>query len=1096
MSQIIQSKINKIATETEFEGISHEEVAEVFTLINKEKIGKTENIAYQSGFQKSINPTTPIPEGGWGKGIYPAEISGTYINQNNIVVDLNNGFTALVFDGENWESFVLPFGIDDIFTSNSERLSNNSAIFDFLKKETATANLFNKETFIPDYGFNSQNGDIAYRNAINGISDLIPAESNTTYGVSILNNRYNANSQVGNSLRGIYIVEYDTNKKYIGYIELAGQSTFKTKNSTAFFRINPNSSDGFDNLKNQLVIAKASEFPFGYVGYGDFEKVFQNDMPFFQKQFFLNNSTTNVADGFTFSSETLKITTGEKNLLGKNLFTLRFAIENTGKAKVVIKLKGNVREFLPLLLNETSLIYNEANPNQPSIFFYKGKERDEFFIVAEGSFAKDNGVIFYKNSSAHIKIENEINCKVECFVLYLDSDGKPRNSGASVQELNDIVTTQISEKVPNFISQTIGLSVDSYIAKHINDFQFLQPNYIQANADFDFRNLTSAMNGKFISIIQDIDLGGNTIDFEALNVKNIKLVFNGGRILNGKMKSFYTRCIFNSAEAFKNVEILNQFQNDFALPEWFGAAIDGVDAGIGNFTKDDSFAINQALKFASTVRLSGKRTMIVKKPIIMRSGNTIQADKNFTVKLGDASNCTLLKNEHIDIPHDGVNPVVYPSGFVRNANISITGGIWEGNGLKQNRANNPAVGDQADIIGTPIFADGDGASYFGCMMKFADIDNFTFTDAVIKDPRTYGVALGGLLNYRFENIRLIRTYHVENGDGIHLHGKNYNGVLKNINGQSGDDFIAVTTSEAQRLSIRVGDVIGLTIKDIYTYGLVDGATPAAPKNITNGIPPNTRSMRCVRLSYTDHLIDDVYIENVRGHGAKFMNNVCIAYLHHSLFTGAEGKVGNVTISGITDTDGCNAVSYGANTLIDKISVKNVYYRYSGATEIPALMRPADNFGGSDQWGLTKIGTICIDNVHLVKDNDTFYDMMNGLIWSVGTIDNLIIDKLIIDTKSGLNHFDSLVSGPVGNINITNSIINLKKFFSSNEVYNNYTNIRESGNEFASEFILNGVPKRANTESLVLASNPSLPKLGDKILKADGLYLYTNTWNKL
>ena len=42
MSQEIQSKINKIANETEFEGITHEEVADVLTMINLDKVGNQE----------------------------------------------------------------------------------------------------------------------------------------------------------------------------------------------------------------------------------------------------------------------------------------------------------------------------------------------------------------------------------------------------------------------------------------------------------------------------------------------------------------------------------------------------------------------------------------------------------------------------------------------------------------------------------------------------------------------------------------------------------------------------------------------------------------------------------------------------------------------------------------------------------------------------------------------------------------------------------------------------------------------------------------------------------------------------------------------
>ena len=287
---------------------------------------------------------------------------------------------------------------------------------------------------------------------------------------------------------------------------------------------------------------------------------------------------------------------------------------------------------------------------------------------------------------------------------------------------------------------------------------------------------------------------------------------------------------------------------------WFGAKGDGIDGGFNNYN-GDHIAINKALSFGGKVVLKDG-VFIVKKPLVLSSGNELIIEPTAVLKLGDGSNCTLIKNEHIDIPHDRINPVNYPVNFKRNKNIRIYGGgVIDGNGLKQNRANNAAVGDRPEVIGTEIFTDGDGANYFGALMKFADIDNLIVHDITIKNPRTCAIAAGGLFNYTFRDIFLQRDYHIENGDGIHLHGHCYSGVIENIKGQSSDDFIAVTTSEASLLSIRVGDVIGLKIRNLYNYGI-----KADDTEVTNGIPPNTRNSRCVRLTYTDNIIDDVTIE--------------------------------------------------------------------------------------------------------------------------------------------------------------------------------------------------------------------------------------------
>jgi len=103
---------------------------QVLTAIN-DKIG---NVV--SGFKEGINPTTPIPTGGWERGIYIAEVSGTYTNAGGIVVDLTYGMTFLVYD-TNWSKVVVPTltaekefnATDDIKPSTMKAAYDASPIF-------------------------------------------------------------------------------------------------------------------------------------------------------------------------------------------------------------------------------------------------------------------------------------------------------------------------------------------------------------------------------------------------------------------------------------------------------------------------------------------------------------------------------------------------------------------------------------------------------------------------------------------------------------------------------------------------------------------------------------------------------------------------------------------------------------------------------------------------------------------------------------------------------------------------------------------------------------------------------------------------------
>lgn len=1080
-------------------------------------------LAVISGNRGFIYTNTPVPSEGWAIGTYEAGNSGAYDNIGMGNIDLTDKIVRFFYNGTTWtksETIVATQYSNNLDSTSKSKGETGNSVFNFVKDELNTQNLFNKNTFKSGYAFNTATGEVIISNNVNGISDLIPVEPNTWYGMSSKANSLNKNHTItSNGITAIYIVEYNGNKELVKFYNIQDSKQLKTDSTTKFIRINPNSIDGFEKWKELIVFAKIEKFPFGYVSYNTQEELFHNDLSFYKKQEPITVITDNILN---YDNGILTFPSGNNNLYNKTIFEFKYGILYTGKAVMVIKLKGNLKKILPHLLWETNLIFNTTkgyNPNlQPSIYFRKGIVEDEYFIIAQGNFDQNDGVSFVKTGRTNFTLEEPVSFKIECSVLYLDETGKPREVGnvtaeqleevsesidvkvnqAIISQTPAIISSQIGVQVPAMIEQQIGAGLNQYLIQHINDFDFNQPNYINANSDFDFSSLTPAMSGMFISVIEDIDLQGATVNLLNLGVKDLKIVFNGGRILNGKIRPNFTHCVFNSNAAFVNVEILGKFQNEYALPEWFGAKIDGQDGGIGNFTKDDSFSVNQALNFASTVKLVGDRTMIIKKPIVMRTGNTIEADKNFEIKLGDGANCTLLKNEHIDIPHDALNPIVYPQGFKRNKNITIRGGIWNGNGLKQNRADNPAVGDQPDVVGTQRFPDGDTLDFVGFMMKFADIDNFLMEDLTLKDGRTYLVAAGGLTTYIFRNIQMVRRYHIENGDGIHLHGHCYNGVFENISGQAGDDMIAVTTTEASRLSIRLGDVIGLKVRNIYNYGNVPGSSYANPQEVLDGVPPMTKTTRCLRLTYTDHIIDDVTVENVRGYSGKFLSEVLMAYLHMTGFTGTNGKIGSVVVKGVKNNNGCSPISVGANTKIDHITLRDSYINWETTDEYPALVKMTDNFGAPDQWALTRIGTVVIDNVYFLKGN-TLYDAPHGLVWMMGKIKNLFINNLVIEDKSGSTSIDSLLSGNVDFVSLTNSKLSLKRIFSLNGYASEQVEFKEHNNEFTStdgKTQIGIVPKRVVSESLIVPTNPTNPKEGDKILKTDGLYLYTNAWNKL
>ena len=1012
---------------------------------------------------------------------------------------------------------------DEIINANSNNVSSSDAVYNFTKNEISnkSPNLFNKRNFLFNKAFDTNSGVVVDSNNLNGISEFIKINGGETYGISIWNavNTSNFPYSATVNLLGLYIVEYDVNGAYLGYKTLSNGEIFyncvyKPDVNVGYIRINPNPSGEttLAQIAEVLIFSKINNFPINYVDYGEQINESNIDRIYANKIF---------DDSINYSP-----VNGNQNVY---LFHTPFQIEQ-GLNKIVLEIYVQNPELIPFIVGGSSFVTIPSllKSQQPKLIFKKSSKNNTFFIEFEHYFDVARYIETDINVS-HKFVQNLssiVNLKV--YKIRIDDDGKPLGFeiGLTESQVDNIIAesvppivdqiivenlnstllekidNRIEQQTPLMIQQEIGSNLNEYLSENIDNFSFLQPNYIQADSTFNLASLTSSMNGKFISVIQDIDLQGATIDFVAQNVKNLKIVFNGGRILNGKIKSNYTRCVFNSDEAFVNVEILNQFQNDFARPEWFGAKIDGIDGGIGVWTNDDSFAMNQALKFSSKVILSGERTMIVKKPIVMRSGNTIEVDKNFIVKLGKASNCTLLKNEHVDLPNTGQkNGVTYPVGFKRNTNISIKGGIWDGNAKYQNRNNSTVeYGDNPEVVGTTRFPDGDGIAYFGVMIKFADVDGLNIENVTFRNGRTYQLLIGGISNYNFNNIYSERSFHLVNQDGIHIHGNCFNGKINNVYGVSADDLIAVTTMEAGNLSMRIGDVKKLIISNVYEYGINPSATLENPIDVVGGEPNDFDAFGAIRISYTDEFIDDIIVENLYYNRPMKGCAVLISNIPNpnSSSTGqydhGVGSVGTVTLRNISGRKNSGRpVGLGNYTKIDTLILENSDFRNIDNDYNSPLVWDLENFSADpNPFVNNKIRLLQIRNSNFTKGNSNTTEQ--GLIYTKSDIKEIVFDNFqMSETADSNGKIQFLVRGNAFNsLKIVNSKIQVGQVILTNSLQELF----ESNNDFSTSNLGISPIQRANTERLVISINPSTPIIGDKILKSYGIYLYTTSWNKL
>lgn len=138
-------------------------------------------------------------------------------------------------------------------------------------------------------------------------------------------------------------------------------------------------------------------------------------------------------------------------------------------------------------------------------------------------------------------------------------------------------------------------------------------------------------------------------------------------------------------------------------------------------------------------------------------------------------------------------------------NISISGGIWDGN----NRNN-------------PRGREGDLNAFTGTLINMKNVSGLELRDMLLKDSTAYFTRLTRVTDFRISNIQFQITHQTRNQDGIHLAGHCANGDIHHLRayGQhtTGDDLVALNADDAllrsELLGAEAGPIRNVRVSDI------------------------------------------------------------------------------------------------------------------------------------------------------------------------------------------------------------------------------------------------------------------------------------------
>ena len=277
-----------------------------------------------------------------------------------------------------------------------------------------------------------------------------------------------------------------------------------------------------------------------------------------------------------------------------------------------------------------------------------------------------------------------------------------------------------------------------------------------------------------------------------------------------------------------------------------------------------------------------------------------------------------------------------------NVNISITGGIWDGN--------NKGVGNQK-----PDIFDKNG--YSGTVLNFCNVKGLHLSDMVVANSVTYNIRMAKIENFTIENISFISDNFGVNQDGLHFNGEVRHGKVKNIralsHGQTNDDLIALNADDSMERVENFGMVRG-EIEDIEFEDL---------------FAENCHTI--IRILSTTAAIRNIKIKNVYGGYRCFAINADGArYCRTPLFKEDDfpkgcGKIENVLIENMTcfPTSDFENPAICIESLCYGLEIKN--FRFDGkgknALQVRNLADTVVTAEGKTQNILDKSRTIIFEN---------------------------------------------------------------------------------------------------------------------------------------
>ncbi len=188
----------------------------------------------------------------------------------------------------------------------------------------------------------------------------------------------------------------------------------------------------------------------------------------------------------------------------------------------------------------------------------------------------------------------------------------------------------------------------------------------------------------------------------------------------------------------------------------------------------------------------------INEPIVLKPGQRLVADAAAEIRLVPGTNTCMVRNENLVSGQDG--PI--PEDVKRDAKILIEGGSWTTLATTVEQSNGNAQGFPARNA-TALHCHG--------VVLLSNVQGAVVRNVVIRESRAHAIQLSNCRDFLVENV----VFDNHRRDGVHINGPAAYGVIRNIRGVTGDDFIALNAWDWSNTVPSFGSIDHVLVENVH-----------------------------------------------------------------------------------------------------------------------------------------------------------------------------------------------------------------------------------------------------------------------------------------